>query len=85
MRAASHSAHSATPSPLVAAMRKIGALGLRVWTSAVNSSSLKSKTGIVSTLLRMTASEIWKMPGYLYGLSWPSGTERIMTLAFSPR
>ena len=33
----------------------------------------------------MTASETWKTPGYLSGLSSPSGTDKIMTLAFSPK
>lgn len=40
---------------------------------------------MVSTLFRMTTFAAWKTPGYLSGLSSPSGTDKIMTLAFSPR
>ena len=40
---------------------------------------------MVSTLFRMMASLAWKTPGYFSGLSSPSGTDRIITLAPSPK
>ena len=66
-------------------MGKIGAAGLSCLTDDSNASRSKLNTGIVSTLFRMTAWDAWNTPGYLSGLSSPSGTDRIITLMFSPR
>ena len=47
--------------------------------------SSKLNTLMVSTLFRMMASLAWKTPGYFSGLSSPSGTDKIMTFAPSPK
>ena len=85
MRSASQLVHASKPSPVVAERGKIGACGFSWFTLSSKASLLKLNTGIVSTLFKMTASETWKTPGYLSGLSSPSGTDKIMTLAFSPK
>ena len=66
-------------------MGKIGAAGFSDFTVERNAPSSKSNTGIVSTLFNTMASAASKMPGYLMGLSSPSGTDRIMARAFSPK
>ena len=76
---------ASTPSPFVAAMGKMGACGFSWRTALSNASRSKLNTGRVSTLFSTTASATWNTPGYLSGLSSPSGTDRIMTFAFSPR
>ena len=63
----------------------MGACGLSCVTAASKASRSKLNTGMVSTLLSTTASATWNTPGYLSGLSSPSGTDKIITLAFSPK
>ena len=63
------------PSPLRALTANRGACGLRSSSVLVYLSMSKSKAGATSTLLSSYAPACWKMPGYLMGLSSPSGTE----------
>ncbi len=70
IRSASHSAHAETPSPFVALILRSEPWVERSHTPSKSASS-KSNTDIVSYLLRMTASEIWKMFRVLVGLVVP--------------
>ena len=81
----SQSHQASMPSPLRALTANRGACGLRSSSVLVYLSMSKSKAGATSTLLSSCAPACWKMPGYLMGLSSPSGTERIMMDRFSPR
>src|SRR5690606_21061722 len=66
--------HSSTPAPVRAETRWIGTVGLTMRTPLSNAASSNSKTSARSYLLSATRSALANMPGYLYGLTWPSGT-----------
>ena len=44
----------------------------------------KSKYGITSILFTSTISHTWNISGYFSGLSWPSGTDKIMAFFTAP-
>ena len=67
-----------------AEMGKISRSGLRCRANAVTWSRSKSKYGRTSILLTIIAPQVWKMSGYLSGLSCPSGTERIIRFRCAP-
>ena len=83
-RAASHSRHASTPSP-VRALTSIRSTSGWTWSMLYRSASRsKSRCGSRSILLTSTSSQARNISGYFSGLSSPSVTEQTITRASSP-